>query len=146
MPLDDLEARIEAAVDPIYQIPENEPYDGKLGSGRIFLPLALEGLPPAAAVRAALPRGLEVSLYPNPSIGSVALRVSDGAPRSAAMEIVEVTVTDLSGRAVRALAGRGDLLTWDGRDEAGRILPTGVYWVRIATVGGTTSLPVRMIR
>jgi flagellar hook assembly protein FlgD len=49
-----------------------------------------------------------------------------------------LTVHDLAGRLVRTLA-RGDLAAghtthaWNGRDEAGRSLPSGVYLVRLAS-------------
>jgi hypothetical protein len=40
-----------------------------------------------------------------------------------------VRVVDLTGRVVRTLAGPSPL-TWDGRDDSGRALGAGVYWVR----------------
>jgi flagellar hook assembly protein FlgD len=49
---------------------------------------------------------------------------------------VAVSVHDVTGRRVRALAGRAfaagpAALPWDGRDEAGRKVPAGVYFFRI---------------
>jgi len=68
--------------------------------------------------------------YPNPFNPQVSIPVS--LPRPAA---VTVTIHDLGGRLVRTLwrgvlpAGRR-LLTWDGRDEAGRRVATGPYLLR----------------
>jgi hypothetical protein len=49
----------------------------------------------------------------------------------------ELAIYDLSGRLVRTLlpsrrraSGGGDAV-WDGRDETGRDLPSGVYWARL---------------
>ena len=56
---------------------------------------------------------------------------------------VEVDVYDLSGRRVRRLRERRDgsagtyALPWDGRDEAGNLVPPGVYAVRVKLAGST---------
>ena len=44
--LEEIEGRIEYGTQPIDHIPGNEPFEGKLGAGRIHLPTALVGLPP----------------------------------------------------------------------------------------------------
>lgn len=54
---------------------------------------------------------------------------------------VKATVIDVQGRTVRRLADElvaGTLheTTWDGRDDSGRSLPSGVYYVRVETSGG----------
>ena len=41
-----IEGRIEYGTQPIDHLPGNEPFEGKLGAGRIHLPTALIGLPP----------------------------------------------------------------------------------------------------
>jgi flagellar basal-body rod modification protein FlgD len=58
----------------------------------------------------------------------------------AAPGAVTAVVTDASGRTVRTLAvgshaaGTFDL-GWDGRDDAGRLLPAGSYGVKVAARG-----------
>jgi flagellar hook assembly protein FlgD len=50
--------------------------------------------------------------------------------------VVRVDVTDIAGRKVATLAegfqspGRYTR-EWDGRDQGGRDVPSGVYWVRL---------------
>ncbi len=62
----------------------------------------------------------------------------------------ELGVYDLRGRRVRAwwLPHGAFLLGWDGRDDAGRMLPAGVYVIRLAAWDGsrTASRKVTLIR
>jgi len=85
---------------------------------------------------AALPRAVFLAPpAPNPAHGATTLRF--GLPRAAR---IELTLYDQQGRRVRSLLA-GTLpagertLTWDGRDESGRALPAGLYFVRLATEG-----------
>jgi flagellar hook assembly protein FlgD len=62
---------------------------------------------------------------------------------------VEAAVFDVAGRKVRELgAGRfaagAHELSWDGRDTAGRAMPSGVYFVRLDR--GSETLVTRMVR
>lgn len=82
------------------------------------------------------PSRLQLILTPNPFRGRTLLHlnVSGRGTRS-------LTVYDVSGRLVRDLSGfvpTGAGLTsfkvsWDGTDQAGRQVPAGVYFVRLAT-------------
>lgn len=76
--------------------------------------------------------------YPNPFRGNTEVRFTldrDGA--------VTATVHDAAGRAVRTLlAGTvvragAVALRWDGRDDVGGVVPSGVYFCRIAGDDGT---------
>lgn len=69
--------------------------------------------------------------YPNPSTRGMHLRLA--VPREVAGS---VDLYDVAGHRVRRLASgtlhRGvQELSWDGRDEAGRMTPSGVYFVRV---------------
>ncbi|MFH1067980.1 MAG: PQQ-binding-like beta-propeller repeat protein [Candidatus Glassbacteria bacterium] len=88
---------------------------------------------PAAA--AELPKVFSLSQnYPNPFNPSTTIQYD--VPESAAGQIVSLKVHDLRGRLVRSLmgaphpAGRYSVY-WDGRDEAGRQLSSGVYFYRL---------------
>jgi len=54
-------------------------------------------------------------------------------------EFGSVEILDVSGRLVKTVAeeyfsaGREQLVTWDGTDEAGARVPNGVYWYRLRT-------------
>lgn len=83
-----------------------------------------------------LPRlGLGLRAAPNPF--NPVTRVELSLPAAGA---VDVAVYDLAGRRLRTLcqgqrpAGRQSL-TWDGRDDGGRGLPSGVYLVRALGAG-----------
>jgi flagellar hook assembly protein FlgD len=62
-----------------------------------------------------------------------------------------VAVHDVGGRLVRTLlrddrpAGRHSV-TWDGRDERGRIVPAGVYFVRLEAGGVQESRTIQRVR
>jgi len=58
-------------------------------------------------------------------------------------------IFDVSGRRVRSawrgvLDGRTKKLEWDGRDDAGREVPTGVYLARLRN--GTGKVVVKLVR
>ncbi|MCC6653479.1 MAG: hypothetical protein IT348_20175 [Candidatus Eisenbacteria bacterium] len=82
---------------------------------------------------------------PNPSGGDAALRFV--LARGAATRL---TVLDLAGRRVRTLADRSfaageHVLRWDGRDEQGRAVEAGMYFVRLESAGESrTARAVRL--
>lgn len=70
--------------------------------------------------------------HPNPFAASTSLRFT--LPRA---EEVEAVVYDIRGRVVRTLMreqrGPGEIQTaWDGRDQRGRSVPAGLYFLRLA--------------
>ncbi len=75
---------------------------------------------------------LRLSARPNPAAGRTLLEFD--LPASVP---VSLTIHDVSGRMVRTLAAEArpagrHALAWDSRDRAGRLLPGGVYLVRLA--------------
>jgi hypothetical protein len=86
---------------------------------------------------ASTPLGL--GAFPNPFNPRTTLWVTNDGPDAA---VAALDVYDLRGRHVRTLR-RGPLaagrtaVTWDGRDDAGRTLPTGPYLARLSLPGGT---------
>jgi len=69
------------------------------------------------------------SIAPNPSSGAVVIRVGGAALDRAA-------VYDLRGRRVRNLAAADGELNWDGNDDTGRRMASGVYFVRVSNPAG----------
>ena len=91
-----------------------------------------------------LPEGYSLSPpYPNPFNSSVVLRFRIPRPSHVHLEVL-----DSEGRSVRTVA-RGVFpagehgFIWDGRDEGGRKVASGVYLCRLK-VGGEGSLVRRM--
>jgi hypothetical protein len=83
---------------------------------------------------------------PNPFAGQTALAFS--LPQGGD---VRLGVYDMSGRLVRSLmAGSLDagqhVQVWDGRDDAGRRTPDGVYFYRLETANGSLSEKVMVLR
>lgn len=85
-------------------------------------------------------RGLTItSLYPNPSSSTVSIIVSLDRPAPAIVRIVDIT-----GRTVRMIHDRvleasDRLLTWDGKDADGRIVPPGIYICILESEGTVSS-------
>jgi serine protease len=64
---------------------------------------------------------------------------------------VQLVVYDLLGQRVRRLVdgnlpGGRHQVSWDGRDDAGRTLATGVYVTRVQTAAGVRSRKVLLLR
>jgi flagellar hook capping protein FlgD len=83
---------------------------------------------------------------PNPALYRTTLRFTLPATGRAALRVY-----DLSGRAVRTLAD-GTLeagphaIEWNGRDDGGRVVAAGPYFVRLAGTGGEVSRKVMIVR
>jgi len=79
------------------------------------------------------------TLAPNPSRSPCRASFHLAAEGPVSLEIV-----DVAGRMIRGLldgphpAGEYSVI-WDGRDDAGREVPSGVYWTRILTAEGATT-------
>ncbi|MEO6462216.1 MAG: lamin tail domain-containing protein [Candidatus Eisenbacteria bacterium] len=86
--------------------------------------------PGVVAVADGFPGGPSFAILPNPCFGRATIACSGVASGS-----LVVTIHDAAGRRVRAFrdAGAGPTrsFAWDGRDEQGRAVPTGIYLVRL---------------
>ncbi len=104
--------------------------------------LSLEGTLQAtdAATQAVVPGRLLSGLIvqPNPSIGQATIRFDLGAAAP-----VWLTIYDAAGRKIRHLLEDQPMregarsVSWNRRDDAGRDLPAGVYWIRVSANGRT---------
>jgi hypothetical protein len=88
---------------------------------------ARSGAPPARAGLAAAP---------NPVAAFTRL--------TAGPTVARLAIHDASGRLVRRLDAAGGSAVWDARDEAGRAVARGVYWVRAEDDGA--ALPLLVVR
>jgi hypothetical protein len=82
---------------------------------------------------------LHLSAAPNPSTGQVAVRYRLPKPMT-----VTIDVFNAAGAFVRRLADGAwpageHMMQWDGRDQNGNALPSGMYVARMVTPDGTTS-------
>ena len=92
------------------------------------------------------------SIEPNPfhvgrNAASIQLHLSDAAATGG----VTLQLLDVSGRLVRDMSHRSFVsgmqsLSWDGRDQTGHPVDAGVYYMRLATVEGTRSSRVVVMR
>jgi len=123
--------KIGAGVQGIYEIPGNEPYLGKLGSGRVWLPGALAGVVSVASPSAPVAPGAVAR--PNPARGPVV--VDWPGTRS----VSRVELFDVAGRRVRTYDAVELPLRWDGRSTSGQPVAPGIYHARLTDVDGRVS-------
>lgn len=89
----------------------------------------------------------QVAARPNPFHGSTTI-----ALRLPAAGAVELSVFDPAGRQVRTLLHDVELAPgahdarWDARDDGGRVLPSGVYLLRLTTPTGDTTGRILLTR
>jgi hypothetical protein len=80
----------------------------------------------------------DARVFPNPfrPVGQATISFASQEPARAASSPEPAILVDVAGRRVRALARNAPLsegeatFRWDGRDEAGRLVPSGMYFVR----------------
>ena len=144
------------AVIDIYEIEENEPYIGMLGTGRVDALLAWQ-LTPTVGQRGTIATpgddalaGSIAMVAPNPSrlTHPTEIRIDRALGAPAALRLV---ITDSSGRRVRTLlAGSGETVVWDGRAEWGSRAPAGVYhatWsLGVSPDKAARSSPIKIVR
>ena len=98
---------------------------------------------------------LAVSVTPNPMGSSAEIRVFDGSARFGARAI-EVEIFDVQGRLIREIRGGSPdgaggaanlaRLRWDGRDDRGRLLGSGRYWLRVREGDRAATRPLLILR
>lgn len=91
--------------------------------------LEFEGAPTATGVTGSVPPiRLSLSVSPNPSRGAV--KIAMELPGPGQLRIYNVTGTLVREMRNLPQSGRGEVY-WDGRDEAGTDVPSGVYFARL---------------
>lgn len=106
-----------------------------------------QGCDVATAVPAAPARAALLPNRPNPFNPSTELRFVLAEPA-----VVTLAIHDLAGRRLRLLldgesrAAGEQRLTWDGRDDAGEALPSGVYLVRLDASGQRLTQKVTLLK
>jgi photosystem II stability/assembly factor-like uncharacterized protein len=134
---------------PVYDLKTHAPTRTLVAGthGRSMYSLDLSLLPGVAAVPAREPVDVaDLVNYPNPFASSTT--VSFALAQTAD---VTVEVFDLTGRRVKSLAaGRlgagGHRVTWDGTNESGRRVASGIYYLRLDTGRGTATRTLNLVR
>lgn len=108
--------------------------------GPFFFDQSVSSVPNANRVVELLPN------VPNPFNPATTVRLRLEQPST-----VEVTILDVRGRRVRSLfSGRMPMgagtLQWDGRDDSGREVVSGVYTARVVSVDGVQGRPMVLLR
>lgn len=82
-----------------------------------------------------------MSLHPNPTSGSVTLRLTD-------FSASRIDIVSVSGTIIRTLSLDASIntLTWDGLDAGGSPAATGAYLMVVHGTSGVVSMPISVIR
>jgi hypothetical protein len=101
------------------------------------------------------------TVYEGLSAGPAGITLLSGNPspdgatilfRSGATGPSELSLFDAAGRRIRTLyreAGggpHGGIVIWNGRDELGRRVPSGLYWIRLLAGQQTETTRLSLIR
>lgn len=105
----------------------------------------------ASAEAGELRSSLELSAMPNPSRGPVTFRLAVPVSSGHTRVNAELSILDPRGRRLRretiALTPSGQLAwSWDGLDAAGRAVPNGVYFARVAVDSQAATRTVQLLR
>ncbi len=100
----------------------------------------------AAAAATGLPSDFFLVVHPNPCAGGTALTFSLSRPGRAAVEVY-----DLAGRCVARLVDQelpagGHVRYWRARDDAGRAVPSGLYFARLVAGESVRVVKVLVVR
>jgi hypothetical protein len=92
------------------------------------------------------PSQAALSAWPNPAVGSVALRFAVPSEQNPSLRIY-----DVSGRHIRTLAttsgsSEEQELLWDGNDDQGRSVASGTYFLRLQWAQGSATSRVMLLR
>jgi len=91
------------------------------------------------------PGRFDLSVAPNPATGSVVVQFA--VPTTAAATI---RIFDLNGRRVAtvldATVSAGRSMRWEGRDDDGRLVPSGTYLVRLESGGRSVTRRLAVVR
>jgi len=94
-----------------------------------------------------IPQSLSLSNYPNPFNPTTTISFSIPSKQIGSLDIY-----NLKGQRVKSLLGKSELqagthhITWDGKDETGKSLASGVYFYRLTTPSGTLTQKMLMVK
>ncbi len=137
----------ESADFPVSQDSFDESWNGQIDAfaTRIMVP-APSDVPQSDSI--ARPFAPILSIAPNPFSSTVVISMD-----ATASSLASPTIHDLGGRTVRALSettarsrGSARLFTWDGTDDQGNRLPSGIYYVRWMAAASTSSRMIALLR
>ncbi len=74
-----------------------------------------------------------IQAYPNPFSQKISIRIMEEIDATTDCSIFDVNARHVRMLAKNKLLHSGDIILWDGKDDAGNSCPEGIYFLRIAT-------------
>lgn len=100
--------------------------------------------PVLAAVRISAPDAQGKS--PKPTISPPAPNPFNAMVKMSVTGVSHARIFDVAGRKIRTVTVLDGAVTWNGKDDAGRSVPAGVYWVRVSDGVSTRARKVVLMR
>jgi photosystem II stability/assembly factor-like uncharacterized protein len=134
---------------PVYDLKLHNPTRSLVAGthGRSMYSYDLTGLPDLAGTETRKPDyAVGLSNYPNPFTETTSITFTLPAPSEVSLEVY-----DLAGRKVRSLesgpVGAGEHgVQWDGRNDAGQRVASGIYFARLQTESSVASARLNLIK
>jgi flagellar hook assembly protein FlgD len=130
-------------------------WDGDARSGTIDIG-ADEYDGPARVIRHTIGGALQsyLGISPNPFSTKVSIKTMQNAPFGSAqgdkLQIAKLTIYDMAGRQVREIPRSGNVrratYIWDGRDNQGKVLPGGIYYICLKDGKQAKTVTVNLVR
>ncbi len=147
-PAQSLDAMIGEPTDGVWRLTVSDNASADIGTlVRWCLKITHGGLNPADAAEGALPKTLALGdSRPNPFSDQTAIRYD--LPKTGR---VDLSIFDVAGRKVATLvsdvvtAGRHEAI-WQGRDDFGREVASGLYWYRLTADGRSMNRKLLVVR
>jgi subtilisin-like proprotein convertase family protein len=146
-PSQSLDAMVGEPTDGTWRLTVSDNASGETGTLNDWCLKITRGVNPAGASEAGLPKTLVLGeSRPNPVTRTATIRFD--LPNTGQ---VDLAVFDVSGRRVATLvsgvvqAGQREAI-WNGRDDSGRDVASGLYWVRLTADGSALTRKMLVIR
>jgi hypothetical protein len=95
-----------------------------------------------------IPKAAQVALQisPNPSLGPVAIAIRSAIPQSARLLICDVTGRIVADLGTRSIEEGVSHIFWDGRNQSGALVSTGMYCASARTASGSQTARFLILR
>ncbi|MCP4581809.1 MAG: T9SS type A sorting domain-containing protein [candidate division Zixibacteria bacterium] len=89
---------------------------------------------------------MNINAYPNPFNNSINIEISGGSSGCYDLEIYDLLGRSVRTGKIRVAASSKASFTWDGNNDSGQPLPSGIYCIRVASGQTRTNTSITLLR